>query len=83
MMCRLPARYLKKYDMNLIGATYIRASKLPSHASFTRPAMEALGSPSISRAGMSGGHAIRKLIYVDDRYNNNILSFANLCRSFF
>ena len=25
----------------------------------------------------------RKLVYADDRYNDNILSFAYLCRSFF
>ena len=36
--------------------------------------MEALGSPSISRAPMGGGHAFRKLVYADDRYNDNILS---------
>ena len=46
--------------------------------------MEALGSPSILRAPMGGGHAseYRKLVYADDRYNNNILSLAYLCQSF-
>ena len=127
--------------MNLIGATYVRASKLSSHASYVgwpdlnefdfRPcltsnplhemdvqvnnisvvqrhclqicetyrtrshefgsclvtsssAMEALGSSSISWAPMGGGHAFRyrKQVYADDRYNDNILSFAYLCRSF-
>ena len=47
--------------------------------------MEALGSPSISRAQMGGAMVseYRKLVYADDRYNNNILSFAYQCRSFF
>ena len=42
--------------------------------------MEASGSPSISRTPMGGGHAFRipKLVYADDRYNDNILSFAYL-----
>ena len=46
-------------------------------------AMEALGSPSISRAPMGGAmlSEYRKLVYADDRYNDNILSFAYLCRS--
>ena len=46
--------------------------------------MEASGSPSISRAPMGGAmlSEYRKLVYVDDRYNDNILSFFNLCRSF-
>ena len=55
-------------------------------------AMEASDSPSISRAPMGGGRGeggggmlseYRKLVYADDRYNDNILSFAYLCRSFF
>ena len=47
--------------------------------------MEALGSPSISRAPMGGAmlSEYQKLVYADDRYSNNILSFAYLCRSFF
>ena len=32
--------------------------------------MEALGSPSISRAPMGGGHAFRKLLYVGNRHND-------------
>ena len=46
--------------------------------------MEALGSPSISRAPMGGAmlSEYQKLVYADDRYSNNILSFAYLCRSF-
>ena len=31
--------------------------------------MEALGSPSISRAPMGGGHAFRKLVYAGNRHN--------------
>ena len=44
-----------------------------------------LGSPSISRAPMGGAmlSEYRNLVYADDRYNDNILSFAYLCRSFF
>ena len=44
--------------------------------------MEALGSPSILRAPMGGGmlSKYRKLVYADDRYNDNILSFAYLCK---
>ena len=36
--------------------------------------MEALGSPSISRAPMGGAmlSEYRKLVYADDRYNDNI-----------
>ena len=46
--------------------------------------MEALGSPSISRAPMGGAvlSEYRRLVYADDRYNHNILPFAYLCRSF-
>ena len=50
--------------------------------------MEALGSPSISRALMVGGGGgamlseYRKLVYANDRYSDNILSFACLCQSF-
>ena len=46
--------------------------------------MEALGSPSISRAPMGGAmlSEYRKLVYADDKYNDNKLSFAYLCRSF-
>ena len=35
--------------------------------------MEALGSPSISRAPMGGAmlSEYRKLVYADDRYNDN------------
>ena len=42
--------------------------------------MEALGSPSISRAPMRGGHAFeyRKLVYAGDRHNDNTLSVAYL-----
>ena len=45
--------------------------------------MEALGSPSISRAPMGGAMLFeyRKLVYADDRYNDSILSLAYLCRS--
>ena len=32
--------------------------------------MEALGSPSISRARMGGGHAFRKLVYAGNRHND-------------
>ena len=47
-------------------------------------AMEALGKPSISQALMDGAmlSEYRKVVYADDRYNDNILWFANLCRSF-
>ena len=50
----------------------------------SRSAIEALGSPSISRArrAMAMLSKYRKLVYADDRYNDNILSFAYLCRSF-
>ena len=36
--------------------------------------MEALGSPSISRAPMGGSmlYKYRKLVYTDERYNDNI-----------
>ena len=46
--------------------------------------MEALGSPTVSRAPMGGAmlSEYRKLVFADDRYNDNILSFAYLCRSF-
>ena len=46
--------------------------------------MEALGSPSISRARWAGAmlSKYQKLVYADDRYNDNILSFAYLCQSF-
>ena len=46
--------------------------------------MEALGIPSISRAPMGGAMLFeyRKIVYADDRYNDNILSFAYLCGSF-
>ena len=46
--------------------------------------MEALGRPSISQALMDGAmlSEYRKVVYADDRYNDNILWFANLCRSF-
>ena len=42
--------------------------------------MEALGSLSISRAPIGGGILLeyRKLVYADDRYNDNMLSFAYL-----
>ena len=45
--------------------------------------MEALGSP-IREPRWTGAtlSEYRKLEYADDRYNNNILSFAYLCRSF-
>ena len=44
--------------------------------------METLGSPSISRAPMGGAmiSEYRKLVYADDRNNDNILSFAYLRR---
>ena len=44
--------------------------------------MEALGNPSISRAPMGGAmlSEYRKLVYADDRYKDNILSFAYLCQ---
>ena len=47
--------------------------------------MEALGSPSILRAPMGGAmlSEYRKLVYADDRYNDNILPFAYLSRWFF
>ena len=32
--------------------------------------MEALGSPSISRAPMGGDHAFRKLVYAGNRHND-------------
>ena len=46
--------------------------------------MEALGSPSISQAPMGGVmlSEYQKLVYADDRYNDNILLFAYLCRRF-
>ena len=46
--------------------------------------MEALGSPSISRAPMGEGHAFRipKPVYADDRYNDNIISFAYMSKFF-
>ena len=46
--------------------------------------MEALGSPSISRARWMGTNVseYRKLVHADDRYNDNILSFPYLCQSF-
>ena len=42
--------------------------------------MEALGSPSISRAPMGGAmlSEYRKLVYNGDRYNNSTPSFACL-----
>ena len=42
--------------------------------------MEIFGSPSISRAPMDGAmlSEYRNLVYADDRYNDNILSFAYL-----
>ena len=42
--------------------------------------MEALGSPSISRAPMGGAmlSEYRKLVYAGDRYNDNTLSFVYL-----
>ena len=42
--------------------------------------MEALGSPSISRAPMGGAmlSEYRKLVYAGDRYNDKSLSFAYL-----
>ena len=40
--------------------------------------MEALGSPSISRAPMGGSHAFLIRVYAGDRYHDNTLSFANL-----
>ena len=44
--------------------------------------MDALGSPSISRARWVGTmlSEYRKQVYADNKYNNNILSFAYLCR---
>ena len=45
--------------------------------------MEALGSPTISRAPMGNMLSeYRKLVCADDRYNDNILLFAYLCRRF-
>ena len=46
--------------------------------------MKALGSPSISREPMGRGmfSEYRKPVYADDRYNDNILSLAYLCRRF-
>ena len=46
--------------------------------------MEALGSPSISRAPTGGAmlSEYRKPVYADDRYNDNILLFAYLCQFF-
>ena len=44
--------------------------------------MEVLGSPSILRVPIGGDHAYRKLMYADDRYNDNILSYAYMCWSF-
>ena len=41
--------------------------------------MEALGSPSISWALMGGSAMLseyRKLVYADDRYNDNVLLFT-------
>ena len=42
--------------------------------------MKALGSPSISRARLAGTmlSEYRKLVYADDKYSDNILSFAYL-----
>ena len=47
--------------------------------------MEALGNPSISGPGWAGAmiSEYQKLVYVDYRYNDNILSFAYCVEVFF
>ena len=42
--------------------------------------MEALGSPSISRAPMNGAmlSEYRKLVYADDRYNDTIVRLPEI-----